>query len=503
MSKFLPSVPSFLKRNVAEQAVERIPPTLNRGGRVSHRQRTLSAAKFDRLSADLSTTVVGINRRVLTNQRAIRARSRTLFFENGYYKKFINLLKVNVAGPNGIVYQSQVTNNQGQDQVTNSRIEKYLKNWGKRENCDVAGRLSFASIQQLFIATVAMDGEFLAREIVGTDAGKFGYQLQLLDAEMLDINHNRKLNNGNNIVMGVEFNSVGKRVAYWLLTYSLVKPDYIFEGNRYIRVPADEIIHEFISEAPNQVRGMPWGSAAIRRLHDLAGFDNAALTNARCGAAKMAVWERIPDYEGPVADFGDEDDAEEDYIEDFEPGTTGFAPDGYKANVIDTRFPDTAIGAFDKHLLQGAAVGLFTSYPSLSGNLEGVNFSSIRQGILEDRDYWTLLQNWMSEVFCERVKTKALTYGILTNEINLSFAKFDLLNEGRWQGRRWQWVQPLQDVKAKMMEIEGKIASRSSAIRESGRDPEEVAAEIKTDETLFPQPKPSKELSEEEEKNAE
>jgi capsid protein len=48
----------------------------------------------------------------------------------------------------------------------------------------------------------------------------------------------------------------------------------------------------------------------------------------------------------------------------------------------------------------------------------------------------------------------------------------------RWIAPAWEWVDPEADVKANALAVERGFKSRRQVISESGRDPDQVAAEI-------------------------
>jgi capsid protein len=67
-------------------------------------------------------------------------------------------------------------------------------------------------------------------------------------------------------------------------------------------MPADEIIHVFVPEFAEQVRGVPWMYAALLNLVHLGAFEEAAVIAARIGAANMGFIES-PDGGKTLADM--------------------------------------------------------------------------------------------------------------------------------------------------------------------------------------------------------
>lgn len=90
---------------------------------------------------------------------------------------------------------------------------------------------------------------------------------------------------------------------------------------------------------------------------------------------------------------------------------------------------------------------------------------------------------------------------LLTGAIRLPYTKFDKFNCPRFQGRRWDWVDPAKDAQGDVIRINNRLISRSRICEESGDDWEEILFEIAEEEMLMDelglsamlqvQPKPS------------
>ena len=247
--------------------------------------RHYNAAKTDRLTGNWHTNPTPINQTIMMQLQALRARSREQYANNDYARKFVSMVKNNVVGPSGIVLQANIRSQKGRsDTAASDAIEKAWKRWMKRMHCDVSGLNSFVNIQNLAMSSMAIDGEFLARKIKGRQAGQYGFQLQLLDPELLDPTYHDELPGGNYVLMSIEYNSVGKPVAYHLIERNQHRVNEELRKKRH-RIPADEIIHLFISEHAQQRRGIPWMSTALLRMKNLSGYEHAAVVASRIGAS--------------------------------------------------------------------------------------------------------------------------------------------------------------------------------------------------------------------------
>ena len=92
--------------------------------------------------------------------------------------------------------------------------------------------------------------------------------------------------------MGVEIDARRKPVAYHLYKNH---PNDLGTGqsNETIRVPADEVIHAFIRQRPEQTRGYPFVASVMSNIKMLNGYYEAEIVAARVSSAKM-VSSRLP-----------------------------------------------------------------------------------------------------------------------------------------------------------------------------------------------------------------
>jgi capsid protein len=124
------------------------------------------------------------------------------------------------------------------------------------------------------------------------------------------------------------------------------------------------------------------------------------------------------------------------------------------------------------------------SYHSLANDLEGVNFSSIRSGTIEERDRWAADQRWFIDAFLRPVYLawlqQALLSGavVLPNGTALPASRLARYNAHEWQGRRWDWVDPRKDMEAKTMAVRAGLVSPQILAAQMGQDFEDVLEQI-------------------------
>lgn len=458
-------------------------------GTRSSAHRVYAAASQDRLTASFKGTGLSPDEALRRDLRKIRMRSRQLCMDNDYAKKFLHMVSANVVGSTGVKLQARTIWPDGKlDTENNTAIEAAWHRWGMPDNCTVTGKLSWRDVLRLFISTIARDGEVIVRHVPGA-RNDFNYGLQVIECDHLDENYNTILSNGNRVVMSVEVDSFGKPVAYHLFTRHPGGDSYLWHGKNYDRVPASEIIHAFLCDRPGQNRGVPWMHTAVRRLDMLGGYEEAELVAARLGASKMGFYTSL-DGSGPSVDdlAPDSTDLDESgLIEQAEPGVFQNLPAGVGFETFDPQHPTSAFSDFTKAVLRGAASGLNVAYNTLANDLEGVNFSSIRSGVLEEREQWRQLQGWVIEQLCAPVYTRWLTHALLSGELSLPPQQFKKYLKVHWQPRGWDWVDPLKDTKANEAGVALGTNTRSDIAAAKGKDVEEIFERLAYEEDLAKQ----------------
>lgn len=458
----------------AEPAAARVDPVLGSG----HGQRSFSAAKRGRLthSWDLRSTHGDANQTIYRDHATLRARAREQSINSPYAKRFYRLLKQNVIGAFGIALQSKAVQGNGEpDRKARRLIEKEWKRFCKRGNCDVTGTYSFTTLMQLWLECLARDGEIMVR-IVRNWPNRWGFALQLLEIDRLDLDLNNLLDNGNTIRMGVERDKWERPVAYWLLKQH---PGDIYQRpeEQYERVPASELIHTFEPWRPHQSRGFTWTHASAAELHHLDEYRNAELIKSEMSAKLTGVLEQ--DAEHMDAPTDDEEDVPVE--EQIDAGTTQVLPYGLKYKQLNSNSP-TQFAPFTKQSLRGIAAGFGPSYNRLSHDLEGVSFSSLRSGELDERDFYKNTQQFVISSILEPLGDAWLSMAVLKGAIKLPPRYADRYSELCWIPRGWDWVDPLKDSKAATESINNRTKSRSYYLRQAGIDPDEHWEELEREQ---------------------
>jgi len=441
------------------------------------RRRMFEGARTSRLTADWVTSASSVDAEIRSSLYALRNRARQLCRDSDYARQALRAIASNVVGQ-GIPFQAQVKQQRGNrlNTAINDQIEQLWTKWSRAKYCHTAGKLGFADIERLLVRSVAESGEVLVRMV----KQPFGdspvpMALEVLEADLLDDRYNGKVaTNGNEVRMGVELDKWHRPVAYYFLprhpgdyTFSNSTPDNYLPRTR---VPADEVIHLFLTERPGQTRGVSWFASAIKRLHHLSGYEEAEVIRARASSALMGF---ITSPEGELQ--GDEV-LDGERVSNFEPGVFKYLAPGESVSVPTLNAPDGQFEPFLRAMLRAVSAGLGVSYESVSHDFSSTNYSSSRLSLLEERDTYRQLQAWMIESFHQRVFEAWLDMAVLSGALDLPLYDLDpdRYRNVRWMPRGWAWVDPQKEVDAyKAAELAGYI-TKAEVIAENGGDIEDV-----------------------------
>lgn len=448
--------------------------------------RAFDSARSDDLTFGFRPTNAAIDEELHNSLERLRGRSRTLAQNNDHMKRYLQMVVANIVGPHGFTQQSQIVEGAQPDGLANRLIETAFAEWCRRGACEVSGQYSFADVQSIAIETIARDGECLVRRVRGPAAGnRWRYSLQVLDIDRLPIRMNETMRNGNVVRMGVEMNSLGRPVAYHLLPKHPGSAEWSSVGTPE-RVPVGDMFHLFRPIRPEQRRGVPWAHTAMIRLEMLDKYEDAALVAARNGAERLGFFKSAT---GDTPVFDGKDPAGNSIITSV-PGAFDTLPAGYEFQPFQTQYPDEAFGPFLTWAIRSIASGLGVSYVSLANDLTGVSYSSIRAGVLEERDMWMQIQAWFDEaflrpVFLDWIETALLAGAIrFENGSALPAAKVAKFAVHSWQPRRWAWVDPLKDVQANIVAIREGLKSRRQVISEQGADLEDTWSQLAAEQQM-------------------
>jgi lambda family phage portal protein len=365
-------------------------------------------------------------------------------------------------------------------------VQALWRDW--TEEADATGQTDFYGLQALAARAMCEGGECLIRlrPRRPEDGLVVPLQLQLLEAEHLPLTLNTELPTGNVIRSGIEFDAMGRRVAYHLYRShpedGRLSPMSAQGGQDTVRVPAAEIMHLYRVLRPGQIRGEPWLSRALVKLNELDQYDDAELVRKKTAAM----------FAGFITRQSPEDNLMGEGLSDpngislagLEPGTLQILEPGEDVKFSDPADVGGSYGEFLRTQFRAVASAIGVTYEQLTGDLSGVNYSSIRAGLLEFRRRMEAIQHGvLVHQMCRPVWNAWLDQAVLSGAIAApGFTRRRREYAAcKWIAQGWQWVDPEKEFKAMLLAIRAGLMSRSEAISAFGMDAEDVDREIAAD----------------------
>jgi lambda family phage portal protein len=286
-------------------------------------------------------------------------------------------------------------------------------------------------------------------------------QLQVLEPDYLDSNKSGPLPNGGQIINGIEYDPIGRIVAYWLYKNhpGAAVGTMTFTSSR---IDADSVIHVFRLDRPGQSRGIPWLSPIMVKLRELDIYQDAVLKRQQL--ANMFAGYVYDDVPGDAID----EIAEE--LPELEPGTVYALKNGRRIEFSEP--PNVTPNEFVRETLRDIAAGIGITYESLTQDLSQVNFSSARMGANEmlrnvDQWQWQMLIPLLCEKVGQAFINTALQSGMSANRVRFE-----------WTPPAKTLVDPTREIPAIIKSVRAGLMSYQEALRAQGMNPDKVMKEI-------------------------
>jgi lambda family phage portal protein len=423
--------------------------------RVSTARAEYDGATKSRRAEGWRRRVTDANAEIGRATRLLRETARDMVRNNPHAARAVSVLAANIVGP-GITFQVR------RNGTVDSRLQAIAQELFETTKCDADGRHDLYGLQLIAARAIVESGACLVRyrQRRLSDRLPLPFQLQVFEPDYLDERkHNRF--EGGTYLYGKEFDQIGRCTAYWLF------PDH--PGSSLGRAltsrptPAEDVIHCFRADRPGQQHGASWFAPVILRARDFADFEDAELMRQKIAACHVGVV--TGESDGEVGS---------NPIEELEPGLIWHAPEG--RDIEFNSPPQTnSYEAYTRVSLRAIAMGVGLPYEALTGDLSSVNFSSGRMGWLE---FQRQIANWQWQMFIPQFC--AGVGGWLIRAFELTGEDVSGVTVA-WTPPRREMINPSEEVKANVSAIRSGQKTLSQVMRESGEDPAEVFAELKSD----------------------
>ena len=347
------------------------------GGPVTVRAR-LEGAMSQRRLRGWQPPLENINSLVASGGPRLLARSRELVVTNGYAANACEAFASNLVG-DGIKPSSLI-----EDAGLRDRVQRLWLAW--TDEADADGLTDFYGLQAMVAREMFVAGECFVRlrPRRAEDGLLVPIQLQLLQSEMLPFDKTEAAANGNRIRCGIEFDAIGRRVAYhFRRRHPGDSTDQGMITPETVRIPAEDVLHIYRPIDAGQIRGLPHVAPAMVRLFLLDQYDDAELDRKKTAAMFAGFITKTAPEEQLMGEIEATDDS--GATVSLEPGTLQVLLPGEDVKFSSPADVGGGYEAFQYRTLLSVSASLGLPYHLVTGDVRQANYSSLRAELVEFR----------------------------------------------------------------------------------------------------------------------
>ena len=392
----------------------------------------------------------------------VRARARDLERNSDIMNSVISAFKRNIIG-GGYHIQAKTGSS-----ALNDEIEKAWKKWCKARNCDVTGTQSFNQIMRMAVERKKVDGGILFVKRY-TDEGFIPFQLQMIEVDELDITRTSPRKKENKVVGGIEYNSYNKPQGYYIRQYSIDG----YSMTEPVFIEAKDVIFYFTKKRPTQLREMSDMSATIPRIRDLNEFMVAVSVKERIAACLSVFIKKVLPTSG-LGNYGRTNTGDPKVSYEGKTITPGMIKEmnaGDEIQVVNPTGQAADATSFTKlqQRLVGAGQGI--SYEATSRDMAESNYSSARQGMIEDELTFDEDREQVIDILDEIYETFVISL-VLAGVVSIPgfWANKEEYLAHEWVKEPKPWIDPAKESKANETALRTGQKTFKQISAESGKD---------------------------------
>ncbi len=422
--------------------------------------RNYDAGSYGRLNAAWTAYNDSAENTDSYSRETVRARARDLERNSDVMNAILDAYKRNVVGKG---FQLQAKTGAA---AKNRAIETLWRRWCKARNCDVTGHQSLTELIRMAEVRKRVDGGILFVKRYTRD-GLVPFSLQMVEVDELDNMVTAPRTKGNRVLNGIEYSEYNRPVGYWIRTYqldgvTLADPQYI---------DAKDVVFFYTKKRPSQVREMSDMAPTMTRIRDANEFITAVSVKQRIEACLSVFIKK----QLPVSGIGRSAGPMEPRV-DYEgkmltPGMIRELNAGDDVQVVNPTGQGVDAAQTVKLMLRLIGSGQGLSYEAVSRDMSETNYSSARQGAIEDELTFIEDQEALLAVLDEIYETFVIS-AVLSGALDLPdfWQKKDKYLEHEWIIQPKKWIDPQKEATATKTALNTGVKTFKQISAENGTD---------------------------------
>lgn len=402
-----------------------------------------------------------------TARSLLRDRARDMENNSDFVATLLGAFERNVVGT-GIRPQARVVVDSEQSADTNQAIEALWKEWSRKENCDLEGNQSFEEMQRLVLRRTLVDGGIFAL-FVDNPQSNLNFSIQFREIDELDETKNSMAGeSGHFMYSGIEFDANRRPVRYFFKRF---QPDGTWMGETD-EVMADRVLYIWDKTRPSQVREVSPLARALERIRDLNEYMTAVAVKERVAACfSAAIIRNSPDTNMPGRN-GKATTQAGAKEETLSPGLIMHLQPGEDIKPVAPVAQSSDAEAYIRIQQRIIGAGMGISYEAASRDMSQVNYSSARQGLLEDQRTYGLWQQFLIDHFCQAVYGEFIAYAYLSGKVMMKHyvGQPQAYARHEWATPGWSWIDPYKEANANKLALESNQETMQKIYADQGRD---------------------------------
>lgn len=430
--------------------------------RIAYRQavdgmRSYDAASDDHLNAGWRAVNAKAEATDGMFRDTIRSRSRDLERNSDVLESVILAFERNVVG-GGFKLQAKTENEE-----LNTTIEELFKLWSRPKNCDVTQQQSFNEICQMIVRRKKVDGGIIV--VMRYVDGIIPLALQIYEVDDLDTMITPS--NTKRIINGIEYNEYNRPIAYYLKRYDA----YGNYTGTSERIDSQHVLFLYQKKRPSQLREMSELSSTLSRIRDMNQFMEAVSVKERVAALLAVLIKRMTPGGGPVG-RGTSEKRSGYNGKMLSPGMIMELNPGDDVHVVQP--PAQAANSAEfirlQQRLSGSSQGV--SYEVSARDMSQVNYSSARQGLIEDQKTYSMQQQYLIDHFFIPIYEAFIEAAILAGKLSIKdfHTKKESYLKHEWIAPGSKWIDPLKEANANRVALETNQTTLAEIAGATGND---------------------------------
>lgn len=400
----------------------------------------------------------------------------------------VDTFAATVIGPGLTPYPTLDSEALGLDEETTRKITRQqlsaYNEWSLY--ADAGGRMSFGQIQYLTKVCMLRYGEYFVL-LPMIDRGPLRFSLACQVIHPLRVKTPVDKTNNPNIRDGIELGEYGETVAVWIKKSDPggmgTLPDI---SSNFVRVPVKtghrlNIIHRFVTNDPEQVRGTPRFAAAMKYFRDLSDLLNAELVSNVVTAALSyfietqggAPWQtadNLSTYTETFRTGGNSTQERTRRYQETHPGMIMYGNVGEKPHLLAANRPGTTFEPFVKTVKKSLAMSLNLPYPVAFKDVDGVSFAGFRSAMLEAWRVFSMERIWHADGFCQPVWTMLQEEAWLLDRVDIDdfYSRMWVATSAKWRGFPKGDIEPAKAATTNIALNKANLKTKAAIAAENG-----------------------------------